>query len=111
MLVTKLESFETGPHAQRARRDEREADHSSLAGGRFNKQGNLHIRLGFGNYRMSRFPHLPTTILKVYKRRDFTGDPVIKTSPSNAGGAGSIPGRRGKIPCTLQPKKHKIETI
>jgi len=24
MLVTKLEGFETGPHAQRARRDERE---------------------------------------------------------------------------------------
>ena len=23
---------------------------------------------------------------------DFTGSPVVKTSPSNAGGAGSIPG-------------------
>ena len=25
--------------------------------------------------------------------RDFPGDPVVKTSPSNAGGEGSIPGR------------------
>ena len=30
--------------------------------------------------------------------RDFTGSPVIKTLPSNAGGAGSIPGWRAKIP-------------
>ena len=26
--------------------------------------------------------------------RDFTGGPVVKTSPTNAGGAGSIPGLR-----------------
>ena len=29
---------------------------------------------------------------------DFSGDPVIKTLSSNARGAGSIPGRRVKIP-------------
>ena len=28
---------------------------------------------------------------------DFPGSPVVKTSASNAGGAGSIPGRRAKI--------------
>ena len=30
-------------------------------------------------------------------RRDFPGDPVVKTSPSNAEGAGSIPGWGVKI--------------
>ena len=30
--------------------------------------------------------------------RDFPGGPVVKTSPSNAGGAGSIPGPGAKIP-------------
>ena len=29
---------------------------------------------------------------------DFPGRPVVKTSPSNAGGAGSIPGEGAKIP-------------
>ena len=29
--------------------------------------------------------------------RDFPGSPVVKTSPSNAGGAGSIPGPEAKI--------------
>ena len=29
---------------------------------------------------------------------DFPGDPVVKTSPSNAGGGGLIPGRGVKIP-------------
>ena len=28
---------------------------------------------------------------------DFSGGPVIKTSPSNAGGAGSISGQRAKV--------------
>ena len=31
------------------------------------------------------------------KNRDFPGGPVVKTSPSSAGGAGSIPGRGAKI--------------
>ena len=35
---------------------------------------------------------------------DFPGGPVIKTSPSNAGGVGWIPGWGAKIPYTLQPK-------
>ena len=37
--------------------------------------------------------------------RDFPGGPVVKTSPSNAGGAGSIPGWGTKIPHALGPKK------
>ena len=40
------------------------------------------------------------------QRRDFP-DPVVKTSPSNAGGASSIPGQRPKIPHDWQPKKSK----
>ena len=42
-----------------------------------------------------------------YWRGDFPGGPVVKTSPSNAGGAGSIPGRGAKIdPTCLAAKKH-----
>ena len=33
-----------------------------------------------------------------YKLWDFPGGPVIKNLPSNAGDAGSIPGRGTKIP-------------
>ena len=38
---------------------------------------------------------------------DLPGCPVVKTSPSNAGGAGSIPGRGAKIPHALWPKNQK----
>ena len=34
---------------------------------------------------------------------------MVKTSPFNAGGAGSIPGRGAKIPHALQPKKQNIK--
>ena len=30
--------------------------------------------------------------------RDLPGSPVVKTLPSNAGGAGSIPGQGTKVP-------------
>ena len=46
--------------------------------------------------------------------RDFRGSPVLKTSPSNAVGAGLIPVLGAKIPPALQPKKkpkHKTEAI
>ena len=36
--------------------------------------------------------------LRLKQHRDFPGGPVVKTSPSKAGGAGSIPGRGAKIP-------------
>lgn len=39
---------QTGPGTQRARRDRRKR-HSRLAGGRFNRQGNLHMRLVLGS--------------------------------------------------------------
>ena len=48
----------------------------------------------------------------MYSKDSFTGDltggPVVKTSPSNAGGAGSIPGWETKIPHMFckQPKKY-----
>ena len=45
---------------------------------------------------------------------DFPGAPVVKTPPSNAEDAGSIPGWGTKIPHALQPKKktkHKTEAI
>ena len=38
---------------------------------------------------------------------DFPGGPVVKTLPSNAGGAGSIPGRGAKIPHASGPKNQK----
>ena len=45
--------------------------------------------------------------------RDFPGGPVVKTSPSNAGDIGSIPGWGLRIPHTSWPKKtkHKIEAM
>ena len=44
-----------------------------------------------------------------YQIRDFPSGPVIKTWPSNAGGAGSIPGQGTKIPHALWPKKQNIK--
>ena len=35
---------------------------------------------------------------------DFPGGPVVETSPSNAGGAGSIPDWEAKIPRASWPK-------
>ena len=40
---------------------------------------------------------------------DFPGGLVVKTSPSNAGHAGSIPGQGTKIPHTLRPKYQNIK--
>ena len=34
---------------------------------------------------------------------------MVETSPSNAGGAGSIPGWRAKIPHASQPKNQDIK--
>ena len=39
---------------------------------------------------------------------DFPGGPVVGTSPSNAWGVGSIPGRGAKIPYALWLKKQNI---
>ena len=48
-------------------------------------------------------------ILKIMAKRDFPGGPVVKTSPSNAGGAGSIPGRGAKIPHASWPKNQNMK--
>ena len=40
---------------------------------------------------------------------DFPGCPVVKTLPSNAGGAGSIPGQEAEIPHASWPKNQNIK--
>ena len=48
--------------------------------------------------------------LKSFQRGDFSSSPVVKTSPSNARGAGSIPGWGTKIPHAvwMWPKKKSL---
>ena len=41
--------------------------------------------------------------------KDFLDSPVVKTSPSNASGAGSIPGQGAKIPHAAGPKNQNIK--
>ena len=48
-------------------------------------------------------------VVKNHMVGDFPGGPVVKTSPSNAGGVGSTPGQGAKIPLTLQPKNQNIK--
>ena len=42
-------------------------------------------------------------------KEDFPGSPVVKTSPSNARGAGSIPGQGARIPYALRPEYQNIK--
>ena len=42
--------------------------------------------------------------------RDCPGSPVVKTSPFNAGGAGSIPGWEAKISHAFTPQNPKHKT-
>ena len=46
---------------------------------------------------------------KRIKRKDFPGGPVVGTSPSNVGGAGSSPGWGARIPHTSRPKDQNIK--
>ena len=39
-----------------------------------------------------------------HQDREFLGGPVVKTSPSNAGGVGLIPGQGAKTPLASRPK-------
>lgn len=50
----------TGPKLQseRQERKKKAADHSRMAEGRFNKRGDLHVRLALGGHKMSGSPHL-----------------------------------------------------
>ena len=41
--------------------------------------------------------------------RDFPGGSLVKTSPSNVGGIGSIPGQGIKIPHASRPKNQNIK--
>ena len=43
------------------------------------------------------------------KERDFPDGTVVKTLPSNTGGAGKIHGQGGKIPHVSWPKKPKFK--
>ena len=43
------------------------------------------------------------------RKGDFPGGPVVKTSPSNAGGVGSIPGRGAKVPHVSWPKEKETK--
>lgn len=54
------------PNIESKDRPKKEAGHSRLAGGSFNKQGSLHTRLVLGNHRRGMSPHLPTRIFKFY---------------------------------------------
>ena len=47
--------------------------------------------------------------LEEQKKRDFPGGPVVKTSPSNAGGLGLTPGHGAKIPHALWLKNQNIK--
>ena len=47
--------------------------------------------------------------LKICTLWDLLGGPVVKTSPSNAGGAGLIPGQGAGIPHASGPKNQDIE--
>ena len=55
--------------------------------------------------------YIPEHITKVKLKwpRHFSGGPVVKASPSNARGAGSIPGRGAKIPHASWPKNQNIK--
>ena len=46
---------------------------------------------------------------KMGSRGDYPGGPVVKTSPSNARGAASIPGWGAKIPHASRPKNQNIK--
>ena len=46
-----------------------------------------------------------------YNFKDFSGDPVVKTSPSNIGGAGSIPDQGAKTPHTSRAENQNRNTV
>ena len=57
--------------------------------------------------------HITDRLLSLFKKvylEDFSGGPVVKTSPSSAGGVCEIPGQGPKIPYTTWPQKPKHET-
>ena len=73
MLVCKLALY-----TEKSERPMKEADHSLLVGGRFNKQGDLLMGLVLGEYKMNRSLHQPARILKVY-REVLTGSSHVNS--------------------------------
>ena len=61
-----------------------------------------YICMSIENYR-----RLYTELL--IEMREFSGCPVVKTSPSNPGDVGSIPGQETKVPHASRPKKENIK--
>ena len=55
-------------HIEGGQRPKEEADRSTLVGGKFNKQGNLHTKLVLDGHRRSRSLHLLSSIFKNYFR-------------------------------------------
>ena len=49
------------------------------------------------------------SVIKNGHHWDFSGSPVVKISPANAGSGGLIPGLGAKIPYALWPKKQNIK--
>ena len=68
---------------------------------------------GFGMDAVSIVSRAQNSLITIEKRelmnRDFPGSPVVKTSPSSAGGLGSIPSLGAKISVASWPKKQKIK--
>ena len=54
-------------------------------------------------------PRAPSSIPLEKIKRDLPGGPVVKTLPSNTGGASSTPGQGAKIPHTSRPKNKTIK--
>lgn len=64
--MTEGSQLKNWPHTRRAGRGLRKADCSRLVDSRFHKQENLHMRLVLDFCKMTRFPHPPATIFKIY---------------------------------------------
>ena len=57
---------------------------------------------------------LPRIVFKNFVSWDFSGGPVVKNPPSNAGDASSIPGQGTKIPISFgaaKPLQHKEDPV
>ena len=82
------EIWNWSPYKEGKERPKKEADHSRWVGGRFDKKGNLHLRLVLCGHKISRSLHPPIRILKVYIKaltgfsHVFSTDGLNTTLPS-----------------------------
>ena len=56
-------------------------------------------------------PHTLKCSLEISETWDFSGSPVVKTSPSKTRGVGSIPGQGAKTPRGQKNQKHNVEAV